>query len=63
LIGLGPQHIGKPALQSLIALELHLDLAEEGFGDRAGVGEYADGQLGIGENVLDRLGEGDDRDL
>jgi hypothetical protein len=47
LVRIGPQDVGEPALQALIALELLLDLAEEGFGDRPRVAEDADGDVGI----------------
>ena len=54
------QHLREERLELLVALELQLDLPQEALGDRPGVAEDSDRDLRVGQDVLDRLAEGDD---
>ena len=54
-----PEDLGEQPPQLVVDLELALDLAQEGFGDRPVVTEDADGDLRIAQDVPDRQPEGD----
>ena len=47
-------------MQGLVRFKLPHDLAQEGFGDGAGMGEDAESRLRVAQDVLDGEAEGDD---
>ena len=63
LVRVSIEHVRKHGLEGVVALELALDLAQEALSDLAGVGEDANGQFRVGEDVLDSLAKRDDARL
>src|SRR5215831_200328 len=61
--GSAHKNIWEQFLQQIVALELLLDLPQEGLRDRPGVAEDAECEVRIVQNVLDRQREGDDARL